>query len=99
MKILDLRPDATDIVRQVASLLVEGFREHWPNAWPTLASALAEVHESFAKDRMASSLPAVVVAWESSSSAWSFGPQRHDGIDARRPSRRQVARRQSDEHH
>lgn len=29
-----------------AELLVEGFREHWPAAWPDLGSALEEVREA-----------------------------------------------------
>jgi aminoglycoside 6'-N-acetyltransferase I len=31
--------------RSCAELLVEGFREHWPDAWPTLEAALDEVDE------------------------------------------------------
>lgn len=30
-------------MRQAAALLVEGFREHWPDAWPDMESALDEV--------------------------------------------------------
>jgi aminoglycoside 6'-N-acetyltransferase I len=52
LKIIDL--DAGDAVRieQVATILVAGFREHWPDAWPDLGAALAEVHESFGVDRI-----------------------------------------------
>lgn len=31
---------------RAAELLIEGFREHWPDAWPDLASARDEVREA-----------------------------------------------------
>jgi len=31
---------------------VEGFKEHWPNAWPDMDAALKEVRESFEPDRI-----------------------------------------------
>lgn len=40
------------MVQQVAALLVEAFREHWPEAWPDMESALEEVRESFAEGRI-----------------------------------------------
>jgi aminoglycoside 6'-N-acetyltransferase I len=46
MKTIDLKADNQDAIQQAASLLVEGFKEHWPKAWPDLDSALKEVHES-----------------------------------------------------
>lgn len=52
MQIIDLSPDAEKTIQQVATLLVEGFREHWPNAWPDLDSATTEVLQSFAADRI-----------------------------------------------
>src|SRR3954453_21909544 len=52
MRIEDLRPDDEQAINQVAALLVEGFREHWPDAWPDMESAVAEVHESFGRDRI-----------------------------------------------
>ena len=52
MQIIDLRPDNEQAVQQVAALLVEGFREHWPDAWPDMQSALDEVRESFGEDRI-----------------------------------------------
>ena len=33
-------------------MLMEGFKEHWPDAWPTLESALEEVQESFEEGRI-----------------------------------------------
>jgi hypothetical protein len=32
--ILDLTPDDEEAVGQAAKLLVEGFRDDWPEAWP-----------------------------------------------------------------
>jgi aminoglycoside 6'-N-acetyltransferase I len=45
MQIVDLDTSNADIVQQAAALLVEGFREHWPEAWPELADALEEVRQ------------------------------------------------------
>ena len=36
MKILTLLPDNDPPIQQAAQLLVDAFREHWLNAWPTL---------------------------------------------------------------
>lgn len=40
------------LVQQAAQLLMEAFREHWPDAWPTLAEALKEVHEMLEAERI-----------------------------------------------
>lgn len=52
MQIIDLHPDNLGAIQQVAALLVEGFKEHWSNAWSDLESALEEVQESFKEDRI-----------------------------------------------
>ena len=52
MPIIDLSPSATDLITQTASLLVEGFRDCAPDAWPNMTAALEEVHESFAAGRI-----------------------------------------------
>ena len=52
MQIIDLIPDNKEAIHQAATLLVEGFREHWSNAWPNLESALAEVQNAFGVDRI-----------------------------------------------
>ena len=49
--IADLVP-GEKAVRQVAELLVEGFRDDWPEAWPDMDAALREVRESFGEDRI-----------------------------------------------
>jgi aminoglycoside 6'-N-acetyltransferase I len=46
MRISDLSPDDETAINQAAELLVEGFRAHWPSAWPDIDAALAEVREA-----------------------------------------------------
>lgn len=41
-----------DLLEQAANLLVVGFREHWPNAWPDFAAGLEEVREMLAPERV-----------------------------------------------
>ena len=52
MRIVDLDASNEEAVRQAAALLVEGFKEHWPDAWPNMESALEEVRESFGEGRI-----------------------------------------------
>ena len=52
MRITNLKA-AADVVReQAAALLVAGFAEHWPAAWPDLASARRTVEESLDAGRI-----------------------------------------------
>ncbi|MFL5735114.1 MAG: GNAT family N-acetyltransferase [Chloroflexia bacterium] len=75
MRIEDLRPDDEQAIRQVAALLVEGFREHWPDAWPDMESALAEVRESFEEDRISR----VAVEDDGTVVGWIGGIEDYDG--------------------
>lgn len=52
VEIRDLQPGDEELCRQVAALLVEGFRDDWPAAWPTFERALKEVRESFGENRI-----------------------------------------------
>jgi aminoglycoside 6'-N-acetyltransferase I len=52
MQIGDLDPNNEQLIQQAAALLVEGFRQHWPDAWPDQESAIAEVHEALAPERI-----------------------------------------------
>ena len=52
MWIVDLRSGNEDMTRQAAALLVEGFKESWPEAWPDMEAALHEVRESLAEGRI-----------------------------------------------
>ena len=51
MKIVDLTPDET-VMRQVAGMLVRGFKAHSPNAWPDIEAAFQEVKESISGERI-----------------------------------------------
>jgi aminoglycoside 6'-N-acetyltransferase I len=65
MQIIDLTAEHDRYVQQAAHLLVIGFREHWPNAWPTMDEALAEMQEALKPDRVcrAAILDDQVVGW------------------------------------
>lgn len=52
MRIKDLRPEDEAVISEVSRLLVDAFKEHWPNAYPTLEDALEEVRESFGEGRV-----------------------------------------------
>ncbi len=52
MQIVDLLPSGEASFHQAAELLVIGFRDHWPNAWPDLAAALTEVHEALEPEKI-----------------------------------------------
>jgi aminoglycoside 6'-N-acetyltransferase I len=75
MHIVDLDASQTQRIRDVAELLVNGFREHWPDAWPTLADALHEVHASFAPERISR----VALADDDAALGWIGGIPEYDG--------------------
>ena len=50
--ILDLATADEETIGQAANLLVEGFRENWPGAWPTGEEALEEVREALEEGRI-----------------------------------------------
>jgi aminoglycoside 6'-N-acetyltransferase I len=52
MNIISPQPNDEKFIRQAAQLLVDAFREHWPEAWPTLDDALEEVHEMLEAGRI-----------------------------------------------
>jgi aminoglycoside 6'-N-acetyltransferase I len=52
LRITDLDATNDSLLRAVAALLVSGFRQNAPEAFPDVATALAEVRESFADDRI-----------------------------------------------
>jgi len=53
VRIIDLLPNDSPMLYETAELLVIGFREHWPDAWPDLDAALAEVREALVPERIA----------------------------------------------
>ncbi len=52
LRIIDLTPDNETAIQQTTQLLFDSFKNHWPDAWPTLEDTRREVHESFAADRI-----------------------------------------------
>jgi aminoglycoside 6'-N-acetyltransferase I len=50
--ISDLDPGDEEAIRQAAGLLVEGFRDDWPDAWPEMDDALEEVRECLGEGRI-----------------------------------------------
>ena len=52
MMITPLSPNDQDQIHQTARLLVKGFAEHWPDAWPDFEAALEEVQDSFEVGRI-----------------------------------------------
>jgi aminoglycoside 6'-N-acetyltransferase I len=52
MKIVSLSSQDRHLIQQAAQLLVDAFREHWPDAWPTPEDGLKEVDEMLGPDRI-----------------------------------------------
>ena len=52
MKIIPLTKENEHLIQQGAQLLVDTFRDHWPEAWPTLKDALEEIHEMLEAERI-----------------------------------------------
>ena len=52
MKIITLSPDNDLLIQQAAQLLVDAFRDHWSDAWPTFEEGLKEVHEMLEPERI-----------------------------------------------
>ena len=52
MKIISLESNNGHLIHQAAQLLVDAFKEHWPDAWPTYEKGLEEVHEMLETERI-----------------------------------------------
>jgi aminoglycoside 6'-N-acetyltransferase I len=52
MKIITLTPTDENLIGQAAQLLVDAFREHWPEAWTTYKDGMRELHEMLAAERI-----------------------------------------------
>jgi aminoglycoside 6'-N-acetyltransferase I len=52
VKIIDLSDRDPQVIHEVARLLFIGFKTNWPNAWPTMDAALAEVKDSLEENRI-----------------------------------------------
>ena len=53
MKIITPQPDDQKFLQQAAQLMVDAFREHWPDAWSTFEDGLEEIHEMLEPERIA----------------------------------------------
>lgn len=52
MNILSPTLEDRRLIQQAAQLLVDAFREHWPDAWPTPEDGLKEIHEMLQAERI-----------------------------------------------
>ena len=52
MQIINLSDGNLRLAEQAAALLVEAFKEHWPEAWPTIEDAREEVSGFYAENRI-----------------------------------------------
>lgn len=75
MQIIDLQPDMEEAIAQTATLLIEGFKQHWKTAWTDLDSALEEVRESFGADRISR----IAVDPSGKVLGWIGGIEQYDG--------------------
>jgi aminoglycoside 6'-N-acetyltransferase I len=82
MQIIDLPFNDELILHQVADLLVAGFKQHWPKAWPDLDAALEELQEASQPgriNRLALDADGRVAGWvgairEYDGNAWELHP-------------------------
>lgn len=74
MRIIDLTDD-DGLIEQIAALLVAAFAAHWPDAWPDIESARAEVRESLAADRISR----VAIDDDGTALGWIGGQSQYDG--------------------
>jgi aminoglycoside 6'-N-acetyltransferase I len=52
MNIISPTRENENLLQQAAQLMVAAFREHWPDAWPTLEEGLQEVNEMLDEERI-----------------------------------------------
>lgn len=52
MEIISPTRENEHLLRQAAQLMVDAFREHWPDAWPTLEDGMKEIQEMLDDERI-----------------------------------------------
>ena len=52
MKIITPQPNDEKFIQQAAQLMVDAFREHWSQAWPTFEDGVEEANEWFEKGKI-----------------------------------------------
>jgi aminoglycoside 6'-N-acetyltransferase I len=75
LQMIDLDADNDRLIHQIAEMLVVGFAEHWPEAWPDYQSALDEVRESFSTGRVSR----VALDEQGDAVGWISGIEQYDG--------------------
>ncbi|GAB4438537.1 MAG: aminoglycoside N-acetyltransferase AAC(6')-Ii [Anaerolineae bacterium] len=75
MRITSLLPDDEVAIVQTARLLVDGFKQYWPDAWPTIEIALVEVRQSFGPGRISR----IAVDDSATVLGWVGGISQYDG--------------------
>jgi aminoglycoside 6'-N-acetyltransferase I len=75
LQIIDLDAGDEHLMRQIAAMLVAGFAEHWPEAWPDLDSALDELRESLGAGRISR----VALDQQGDAVGWIGGIEQYDG--------------------
>lgn len=75
MRIINFPADDPGLIKQAAEILVEAFREHWPDAWPTIVDAQEEVEAFAVKDRISR----FAVADDGTLLGWIGGLEMYDG--------------------
>jgi len=76
MRIITPVSHDTQLIQQAAQLLVDGFAEHWPEAWSTLDEALEEVKGMLADDRICR----MMVDENATVLGWIGGIPEYDGL-------------------
>ncbi|MBA3871230.1 MAG: GNAT family N-acetyltransferase [Anaerolineae bacterium] len=75
-RIINLLSDDTAHIQQAAQLLVDGFAEHSPGAWPTLEDALKDINELLAEDYICR----VMLDEKANVLGWIGGLPEYDGL-------------------
>lgn len=75
VQIVDLLASDDPKIQQVARLLVEGFKQHSPDAWSDINAALLEVQASFGGDRISR----IAVGDNGEVLGWIGGIRQYDG--------------------
>ncbi len=76
LTITDLDAQSSAAIEQCAALLVESFKEHWPEAWPEIEDARKEMQEALAEGKICR------IATDSSGNVlgWIGGIPQYDGL-------------------
>jgi len=75
MQIINFPNDDQRLIEQAAEILVEAFKDHWPDAWPTIEDALEEVSGFFSEDRICR----IAVDDDGTALGWIGGIETYDG--------------------